>query len=129
MTARNEYVPGICNIGPAEIRKRRQSGWFGLAATVVLWGAFFLFRVPAPWRLFLFVPAMVGAVGFFQAAFHFCAGFAILGVFNFGSEVGKTDTVEQAEFRVKDRRKAGIIALYSALVGVAIAVAGFFLVF
>jgi hypothetical protein len=51
------------------------------------------------------------------------------GVFNFGPEVGKTDTVEQAEFRLKDRRKARLIGLYSALVGIAVAFAGFFIVF
>ena len=129
MAVKAEYVPGVCNIGPAEIRRRRQSGWIGLVVTVLLWGAFLVFRVPAPWRLFLFLPAMLGATGFFQAAFHFCAAFGVRGVFNFGSEVGKTDTVEQAEFRIKDRRKARLIGLYSALVGIVLAAAGFFLVF
>jgi hypothetical protein len=128
MTAKTEYIPGVCNIGPAEIRRRRQSGWIGLGLLVLLWAAFLVFAVPAPWRLLLFLPAMVSATGFLQAAFHFCAGFGMRGVFNFGSEVGKTDTVEQADFRIKDRRKARLIALYSALVGVVVATAGFFLV-
>jgi hypothetical protein len=127
MTARQEYVPGVCNIGPAEIRKRMQGGWLGLAVTVVAWAVFLIFRVPAPWRLLLFFPAAIGATGFFQAALHFCAGFGMRGVFNFGAEVGKTETVEQAEFRRKDRRKSQQISLYSVLVGAAIAVAGFFL--
>jgi hypothetical protein len=129
MTAKAEYIPGVCNIGPAEIRRRRQSGWIGTAVAVLLWAAFFIFRVPAPWRLFLFLPAMLGATGFFQAAFHFCAAFGMRGVFNFGTEVGKTDTVEQAEFRRKDQRMARLIALYAALVGIAVAIAGYFLVF
>ena len=128
MAARAEYVPGVCNIGPAEIKRRRQGGWVGLAVTVVAWAAFFIFRVPAPWRLLLFFPAMIGATGFFQAALHFCAGFGIRGVFNFGSEVGKTETIEQVEFRRKDRQKARLIGLYSALVGIAIALAGFFII-
>jgi hypothetical protein len=127
MTSKSEYIPGVCNIGPAEIRRRRQSGWLGLGATALLWAAFVVFRVPAPWRLLLFFPAMIGATGFFQAAFHFCAGFGMRGVFNFGPEVGKTDTVEQAEFRMKDRKKARDISLYAALVGIAVAVAAFFL--
>lgn len=127
MAATNEYVPGVCNIGPAEIRKRRQAGWLGLIATIVLWGLFFILRVPSPWRLFLFVPAAMGASGFLQAALHFCAGFGSRGVYNFRSEVGKTDTVEQAEFRRKDRMKANQIGLYSALIGVVVALAGLFL--
>jgi hypothetical protein len=51
------------------------------------------------------------------------------GVFNFSAAVGKTDTVEQAEFRAKDRRKALLIALYSALIGAAIAIGVFVLPF
>ncbi len=129
MNARQAYVPGVCNIGPAEIRRRRQSGWVGLAVTVVLWGGFLIFRVPAPWRLLLFFPAAMGATGFIQAALHFCAGFGTRGVFNFGPEVGKTDTVEQAEFRRKDRRKARQIGLYSGLIGIVVAIAGYLLVF
>jgi hypothetical protein len=126
MTAKQEYVPGVCNIGPAEIGRRRQSGWVGLGATVLVWAVFLIFRVPSPWRLLLFLPAAVGAAGFFQAAFHFCANFGMRGVFNFGPEVGKTDTVEQAGFRRQDRRKAQLIVLYSVLIGAAVALAGFF---
>ncbi len=125
MASRAEYIPGVCNIGAAEITRRIRGGWTGLAVTVVLWAVFFVFRVPGPWRLFLFLPAATGAAGFLQAAFHFCANYGMRGVFNFGPEAGKTDTVEQAEFRRKDRRKAGLISLASALIGIVIAVAGF----
>jgi hypothetical protein len=52
----------------------------------------------------------------------------MLGAFNFGSEVGKTETVEQAEFRHKDQRKALQIILYSVIIGIAIAIAGLLLV-
>jgi hypothetical protein len=128
MAVKAEYVPGVCNIGQAEIRKRRQGGWAGLGATVLLWVLFIIFRVPAPWRLLLFFPAAIGATGFLQAALHFCAGFGMQGVFNFGPQVGKTDTVEQAEFRLKDRRTALRIGLYSMAIGIAIAIAGFSLV-
>ena len=77
----------------------------------------------------LFFPAALSAEGFLQAAFHLCAGFGMQGVFNFGSEVGKTETIEQAEFRRKDQRKALLISLYSALIGIATALLGFLLIF
>ena len=128
MTTNDKYVPGECNIGPAEINRRRRSGWVGLGLTILLWLAFWIFRVPAPWRLTLFFPAALGAEGFLQAAFHFCAGFGMQGVFNFGSELGKTESVEQADFRRKDQRKALLISLYSALIGIVIAVLGFLLI-
>jgi len=128
MATKQEYIPGVCNIGPAEINKRRQSGWVGLGVTILLWVAFWFFRVPAAWRLLLFFPAALSATGFLQAALHFCAGFGVLGVFNFGSEVGKTETVEQMDFRHKDQRKAFQIILYSVMIGIATAIAGFLLI-
>jgi hypothetical protein len=128
MAQKSEYVPGVCNIGPAEIRARRMAGWMGMGATFLLWVLFFIFRVPAPWRLTLFIPATMSAVGFLQAAMHFCAAFGVMGVFNFGPDVGKTDTVEQAEYRRQDRRKALSIIFYSGLIGIAVAAAGYLLI-
>jgi hypothetical protein len=121
-----EYVPGVCNIGPAEVRRRRQSGWVGVGATLLAWVLFAVFRVPSPWRLLLFFPAAIGASGFLQAALHFCAGFGTRGVFNFGPVVGSTQPVEAVESRRKDRSKSRLIGLYAALIGIAIAVVGFF---
>ena len=129
MMTKDQYIPGVCNIGPAEIKRRTRSGWVGVIATILLWVVFWLFHVPAPWRLLLFFPAAVGATGFLQAAMHFCAAFGMQGIFNFGPEIGKTDTVEQAEYRRKDRQKALLIGLYAFLIGLAIAAAGFVLVF
>jgi fatty acid desaturase len=128
MASRTEYIPGVCNIGPAEIGRRRRAGWIGAAATVALWAILWIFKVPAQWRLFLFFPASMAATGFLQSALHFCAGFGMRGIFNFGPVVGLTESVEQTEFRRKDRAKARLIALYSALIGAVVALLGFFLV-
>lgn len=118
------YVAGACNIGPQEIAKRRQAGWMGLGLTVVLEAVFLLAGVAAPWRLFLFLPASLGAAGFLQAALRFCAGFGFQGVFNFGS-VGGTTGVAEAQARKADRAKAMRIGLYSGLVGAVVAVVGY----
>jgi hypothetical protein len=106
---------------------RRNLGWAGLAATIVLWGIFIVARTPQVWRLTLFIPAMLGMLGWLQSAWHFCAAFGFNGVFNFGANVGKTDTIEQAEYRKKDRKTAMQIVGLSLLSGVAVAVAGYFL--
>lgn len=116
MEIQNKYIPGVCNIGPEEIKKRKQSGWIGLIATAVLWTLFIWFDVPAAWRLTLFLPAMMSATGFLQAYMHFCAYFGFASLFNFGN-VGKTDSVQQAEFRAQDRRRAWQIVIYSILIG------------
>lgn len=83
-TTTNTYQPGVCNIGPAEIRMRRNSGIAGAVITVVALVAFVLFHVPDSWRAFVVLPAGLGASGFLQAAFHFCARFGMTGLFNFG---------------------------------------------
>lgn len=121
----NQYSPGVCNIGPAEIKKRKQAGWMGLVATALLWTICIWFDVPAVWRLTLFFPAMMSAIGFLQAYMQFCAYFGFASLFNFG-EVGKTDTIQQAEFRAKDRRKAWQIIVYAVIIGLVVALVGYF---
>jgi hypothetical protein len=115
------YIPGTCNIGPAEIRLRRRSGWVGLAATLVLAALLFATHVSPAWRFLLFFPALTGATGFLQGALHFCLGFGFKAVFNFG-EPGVVDSVTQAEFRALDRHKAQLILLYSALIALAVSI-------
>jgi hypothetical protein len=115
-TIQNKYIPGVCNIGDEEIKMRKRSGWIGLIITVVLWAAFIWFDIPSIWRLTLFLPVMMSATGFLQAYMHFCAYFGFASLFNFGN-VGKTDSVQQAEFRTQDRRRAWQIVIYSILIG------------
>lgn len=124
MKKQNQYIPGVCNIGPEEIKKRKQTGWIGLIATGVLWSLLTGFHVPAIWQLILFFPAAMSAIGFLQAYMHFCVYFGFAHLFNFG-DVGKNDTVEQAEFRAKDRKKAWKIVVLSAVIGIAVSGAGY----
>ena len=126
-TTKQEYIPGVCNIGQAEIRKRWVIGRNALIVCLVLWGAFIVFTVAPPWRLVLFFPATVAAIGFLQSAWHFCAKFGLGGVFNFGPDIGKTDSVEQAEYRRQDRRTALTIIGLSTLIGVVVAAAAYFI--
>jgi hypothetical protein len=121
-----EYIPGVCNIGPAEVKKRRALGWIGLVATILLWATFVVLKTAASWRLFLFVPALLAALGFIQSAWHFCVKYGFEGAFKFGRNVGRSDSPEQAEFRSKDRRTAIVILALSALAGIVTAAAGYF---
>jgi len=126
MPASNEYIPGVCNIGRAEVRQRWVVGWIGLAATVAAWIACSVFEVAPVWRIALFIPASIAATGFLQAAWHFCATFGVLGRSNFGPMVGRTDTVEQAEFRRQDRRTALKIIVLSLLAGAVVTATAYF---
>jgi hypothetical protein len=126
MSATDSYIPGICNIGPAEIKRRRQSGYIGLIVTIILWAVLAAIHSPAGVRLLVFFPVMMSASGFIQSYKHFCAGFGMKGLFNFGTEVGQTDTVAQKEFRSKDRREALQILGYSAVSALIAALIAYF---
>ncbi len=115
------YVPGVCNIGPAEIARRRRSGWLAAVVAVVAWGVLVGIDAPRELRLLLFVPAAGSAIGFLQAATHFCAYFGLAAQFNLSASVGATETVVEAEFRARDRRKARQIVLAAAGIGGVIA--------
>jgi len=117
-----EYVAGGCNISKEEENLRWTAGWLGAGLTLAGGLAFVALGVPAVWRLTLFLPAVMGASGFLQAGMHFCANYGMRGVFNVGSEVGQTRTVEGAEFAKKDKAKAFQILGLSVLIGVAVAV-------
>jgi len=124
----SEYRPGVCNIGRAEIARRKRVGWIGAIATAVLWLVLVFFHVSAVWRLMLFFTAVIAAIGFLQAYMHFCADFGFRGVFNLGPQVGRTETVEE-EFRRRDRRKALQIVAYSILIAALLVTIAFFLPF
>lgn len=101
-----KYIPGVCNIGPSEIKARKNFGYFGIAITLVLMMAFSYLHADPVVRLLIFVPAFTGAIGLTQAYFHFCAAFGLMGVFNVARSLGKTDTILEARFRQSDRFKA-----------------------
>lgn len=121
MAASNEYIPGVCNIGPAERRRRRMGGVAGTIATIIILVGLLFIGGPIWWRLILIIPAAGAATGFLQDAMHFCAGFGMKGVFNVINSAGVTNDVDLEEFRLKDKRKAQQIVLYSVLIGFAFA--------
>lgn len=44
---RKEYIPGACNIGAAEIARRKRWRWLGLVDTIILWTVFVLLDADA----------------------------------------------------------------------------------
>ena len=100
---------------------RKRLGWYGLFAAAILWGMLAFFEASAGWVFLIAIPLFFSANGFLQGYMHFCAGFGMRGLFNFEPEVGKTDTVSQAEFRAKDKKKAKQIFIYAVIIAVAAA--------
>jgi hypothetical protein len=117
-----EYVPGSCNIGPAEIARRRRAGHAALAVTLAFGALALATDAPRPARLLIFIPAYGAAIGYLQAASRFCAGFAMRGVYNF-AQAGRVETVGDQAARERDRHRAlrmsGRAGLMAALVAAA----------
>lgn len=116
----SDYTPGVCNIGPAEVARRRDAGVAGLAAGVAVVAAAVGFGLPKPVRLLAAVPLAGGVSGILQARAHFCSGFGMRGLMNFG-ELGAGATVEDAEDRAADRAKALQIVGAAAVAGAGLA--------
>jgi hypothetical protein len=115
-----EYVAGVCNIGPAETARRRRVGERGALAALGLLILLRGLRAPRAWRLLVFFPAAVSAAGYLEAARHFCAAYGWRGVLNFGA-LGSAERVGEEAFRAEDRRQALRIAADSGAIGLGVA--------
>ena len=116
----DQYVPGSCNIGPAEIAMRRRAGHAGLAVTAALGAALLRSDLHPAWRLTLALPAAGTAAGYLQARQRFCADFGWRGVYNFDRR-GQEQPVAGDDALAQDRRRARQIAAASAAIGVGVA--------
>jgi hypothetical protein len=120
------YSPGVCNIGPAEIARRRRAGHVALLVTAGLFAALLIFAAP-PWiRLLLVLTAGGSATGYLQARLHFCAGFGSAGTYNFGP-VGTVEKVIDPDARARDRFRSIQIGLASLAIGLAVGIGAFLL--
>ncbi len=115
-----QYVPGTCNIGPAEIARRMRIGHVGLVATAVLAAVLLALDASPAWRLTLAIPASAAAAGYLQARMRFCFDFGFRGVYNFDA-LGQQERVIAEEARAQDRRHAVGIAAASGGIGLAVA--------
>jgi len=123
-TVDRAYQPGVCNIGPMEIARRRMVGHVGLAATAAVLGTLVAIDAPPLTRLAAAIPAMVSASGYLQARMRFCAGYAQRGIFNFGEARDDAHAVADEGARASDRRTARKMGLASLAIGVAVGAFG-----
>jgi len=103
----------------SERKLRRVYGWIGVLLTLMLEAGLAASRRRRLGGSRCFFPRRWRPWGFYNRRAFLREVWAGRGVQS-GPKVGKTDTVEQAEFRRQDRRKALLIIGVSALVGVII---------
>ena len=100
-----QYIPGSCNIGKGEVRKRQMVALVGLFFTVVTLLTFSTVDTPTEIRLGIFFPLMVASVGFVQSRSKFCLAYGFAGTFNVG-KMGDIKRVASKEDRAADRKTA-----------------------
>jgi hypothetical protein len=103
------------NIGPAERRKRWVAGAVGFGLALLGFALLGLAEVARPWRLVLFIPAWIGALGVLQARTGTCVALARRGTRNLD---GKEEPAPEAELQPAraQARALHVQALVAALI-------------
>lgn len=113
------YRPGACNIGPAEIARRRRAGLVGVAAAVALAVVMVAIGAPEMLRVLVMPPLAGGIISLEQARRRFCVGFAVAGLQNF-DDLGSQARIADASARAQDRRTALLRVVQGTLVAAAL---------
>ena len=116
-----DYIPGTCNIGKGEIRRRQFVALIGLFLTITVGIGLLPNEDPNPPRFFIFFPALIFSIGFVQTRKKFCLAYGFAGTFNFG-RLGKASRVASAEDKKADRKMAISILRQSVLLALGITV-------
>jgi hypothetical protein len=100
-----EYIPGACNIGKGEIRRRQIVALIGLALSISSLITLISTNAPRGARLGVFVPLAVASIGWVQSRKKFCLAYGFMGTFNFG-KLGQLSKVADSASRAADRKTA-----------------------
>lgn len=111
------YIPGVCNIGPVEIRRRMIIGWTALAVSVTAWATLVYLGVNGYWLALLLFPSTVSAAGFIQARKHFCLAYGMKSLYNFTTLPGRAKPSLNPRSIAEDRKQALRILGHSILAG------------
>ena len=108
----------MCNIGGAEVARRKKVAQVGAFLFIIYSVAVFVKGLSLGATAGAFLPAMLFAVGFVQSRKKFCFAYGLMGSFNF-KELGSLSQVTDKQALAADRKTALLIILQSA--GVALA--------
>ncbi len=123
--APGDYRPGVCNIGPREIARRRAFGIAGVISSVVLGVALVAVDASPIARAIVIIPLWGAIISLEQARRKFCAGFAYAGIRSVsGSDA--TESVQDAADLAADRAAARRLVAYCGVIA-AVIVATFIL--
>ena len=113
----SEYQAGTCNIGPSEIKRRRQGALIGAILFAITSLLFVVTNASTSIRLITFIPALLFAVGIIQARRKFCVAYGFMGVFSL-EKLGATKKVTVNQDLKTDRKYAIKLLLQSVAVAI-----------
>ena len=115
----SDYIPGSCNIGKAEVKRRQIVAVFGLILMLISIVAITSSEQSRTARLSIFLPTLIFSVGFIQSRSKFCLAYGLAGTFNFG-KLGDISKVQSLEDKRADRKTASLILFKSIALAAAI---------
>jgi hypothetical protein len=107
------YIPGSCNLGKEETKRRQLVAILGLGLSLSTFIGLVGSDAPASARWGMFIPLMVFSIGFIQSRKKFCLAYGFMGTFNLG-KLGDLSRVQNPEDRKADRKTALSILLQAA---------------
>ena len=119
-----EYIPGSCNIGKGEIRRRQVVALAGAVISITSLIGLTSTDTARSARISLFIPLFVFAIGFVQSRKKFCLAYGFMGTFNFGG-LGQISRVSDPIAKKADRKTALTILAQSSLLALGLTLATF----
>lgn len=113
----SNYQAGTCNIGPSEIKRRRQGALVGAILFAITTLLFVVTDASTSTRLVTFIPALLFAVGMIQSKRRFCVAYGFMGVFSF-EKLGDTKKVTVNQDLKADKKYAVKLLLQSVAIAI-----------
>ena len=113
----SNYQAGACNIGPSEIKRRRQGALVGAVLFAITTILFVVTDASTSTRLVTFIPALLFAVGMIQSKRRFCVAYGFMGVFSF-EKLGDTKKVTVNKDLKADKKYAVKLLLQSVAIAI-----------
>lgn len=114
------YIPGTCNLGKSEVKRRQFVALLGLALSI--FSAVSLWNTSLATKATVVLPLFVFSVGYVQSRKKFCMAYGFAGSFNLG-KLGELARVSDPADRAADRKMALRILLEAALLAIALTAA------
>ncbi len=99
------YIPGSCNIGKGEIRRRQVVALIGAVLSAFTLAGLISSSAAPGARLGIFIPLLVASIGWIQSRKKFCLAYGFMGTFNFG-KLGQLSKVSDKSAQAADRKTA-----------------------